>query len=410
VTSPALLVPRRTLWLVLLTCAVPRLAALAIFRERTPTLYSALAESLVAGRGYTLDGETATWLEPLYPALLAVGRWLGGEAGMLALQIAVASLGGVALFSLAARRAGTRVAWLTTLLYALSPYLVRQSAAFMEIPVATALAIATVWSLDRLDTGGGAAVAGGLIAALLLTRASFLPIGVAAVMIAWRAGASRALAVTAVTAAGLLPWILFTETTTGTLLPPRTGENLFVSTSEWAEPLVPRVNVDVILPITGDLVERELGPSASRVERDRFLLHRALAFIRAHPVRALALKARNLGCVFLPRLLPFTERRGSAAVVDGVLRIPPQAARPLAYEIVGGAFQGLLMVGAAAGMWKRRYHLLRDDAGLSAVAVSVVAINVVFFPTSRLLAPMSFVLMFYTAASVDRRREVTRER
>jgi len=32
----------------------------------------------------------------------------------------------------------------------------------------------------------------------------------------------------------------------------------------------------------------------------------------------------------------------------------------------------------------------------------VIGVNAIFFPTSRLLAPMTFVLIFYTAVALDR--------
>lgn len=184
------------------------------------------------------------------------------------------------------------------------------------------------------------------------------------------------------------------------MLPPRIGENLFVSTSAWAEHLVPRTNVDVLLPLTEEMVRRRLGPSYSPAERDRLLLREAVAYVDAHPARAIDLKLKNLACVFLPRLLPFTERRGSAELVDGTLRVPPQEARPLPFELLAGGFQLLLLAGGGAGVWKRRYHLASADASLLLVAVSVAAVNVVFFPTSRLLAPMTFVPMFYTAVAL----------
>src|SRR5262249_35140119 len=118
---------------------------------------------------------------------------------------------------------------------------------------------------------------------------------------------------------------------------------------------------------------------------------------RTHPWDALLLKARNAAYCALPRLLPYTERRGSADIVDGVLVVPAQAARPLAFELAAGGFQAVLLAGAAAGLWKRRYHLAGADAVLLLIAGSIIAVNVVFFPTTRLLAPMTFVLMFYTA-------------
>jgi hypothetical protein len=397
--------PRSRAWLVILTCAAPRLLALLVFRDRPVTLYLTLAENLTDRHSYSLDAGTTSLIEPFYPLVLAAARAVSGgmQWPMLVLQVAVASLAGLALFALARGRSGSdRVAWIATLLYACSPYLVRQAASFMEVTIGTALAIFTVWAVDRTRGPREAALAGLVLAALVLTRFSFLPIAAGAIaLVAMRRVASGAVTALA-TVTALAPWLVFSHATSGTLLPPRIGENLFVSTSEWAESIVPRVNVDVLLPLTEALVEQELGPSYAIADRDELLLHRSLAYVRAHPRRAVALKLKNLACVLQPRLLPFTERRGSAELVGGALVIPPQAARPLPFELAAGGFQALLLAGAAAGLWKRRYHLPAEDAPLLLVACSVVAVNVIFFPTSRLLAPMTFVPMFYTAVLVGR--------
>jgi hypothetical protein len=410
---------RRTVWLVILVCAAPRLLALSVFGDPQRTLYLRLAENITDGLGYTLDGATATDLEPLYPAFLAVGREIAGQPGMLALQTATACIGGIALFVIAAARAGAQVAWTATLLYAGSPYLVRQAASFVEITLATTLAIVVVWSVDRAcprsrqgrDAGASRSLlaswllsdlvlTGVVLGALLLTRFSFLPVAAGAAIVANRTRAVRAVVIAVATTAVVAPWMAFTRAEAGTLLPPRIGENLFVSTSAWAEPIVPWTNADVLLPLTEELVDRELGASSSIAERDRFLLTQALEFVAAHPFRTIALKAKNLVAVVGPRLLPFTERRGRAVLVNGVVRIPPQASRPLAFELTAGVFQALILAGGAVGAWKRRYHLVAEDAMLVVVALSVVAVNVVFFPTSRLLAPMTFVPMFYAAVAV----------
>lgn len=395
---------RRTVWLVILACALPRLAALAVFRNPTPTLYLALADGLVQRHTYALDEAPTSYIEPFYPLLLAAGRLVVGphDSLLLLVQIAVACAGGAALFALTCARVGSgRVAWWTVLLYALSPYLVRQAASFMEVTVAIALAIAVVWAVDRIRRGRDAAIAGLMLATLLLTRFSFLPVAAGAVAIVFfRTGTARALTMALVTLAAITPWLLFSHAASGTLLPPRLGENLFVSTSAWAEHIVPQTNVDVLLPLTEELVQRRLGASYSLADRDRLLLQEAVGYVRTHPVHAIELKLKNLACVFLPRLLPFTERRGSAELVDGALRIPPQGARPLPFELAAGAFQLLILAGGAVGMWKRRYYLSSADASLLLAAVSVVAMNVVFFPTSRLLAPMTFVPMFYTAVAL----------
>ena len=77
-------------------------------------------------------------------------------------------------------------------------------------------------------------------------------------------------------------------------------------------------------------------------ERDRALLDYVRDCALAHPIETMALKIRNRAYALQPRLLPFTERVGEASIV--------------------------------------------------------------FYPTSRLLAPATLVLMYYTAAWSERRR------
>jgi hypothetical protein len=137
----------------------------------------------------------------------------------------------------------------------------------------------------------------------------------------------------------------------------------------------------------------------TRVELDGVMGGWAWDFVRAHPVRVLRMKLANVAYALQPRLLPFSHRSGQATVVGGRLEAPPQTPRPWPFEAAAAAFQSVLVAGGAAGLWLRRAHLLRDDAFLMVVALSVLAVNVAFFPTSRLLAPMTFVLMFYTAVA-----------
>jgi hypothetical protein len=400
---------RRTLLLILFACAVPRFAAFAVWRADPATLYYDLSTALLREHRFALDGEPTTYIEPLYPAALAAGRLATGDhpIALLALQILLASWAGVLLFELTRHLTGrTRAAWIATLLYALSPYLVRQSVSFMEVTIATVLVIAAAWRMRRMATTRDAVGAGLLFGALVLTRFSFLPIAAGGVLVvAWQAGVRRAL-VTAVTlAASVLPWMIYCQATSGLAFPPRVGENLFVSTSAIAGPVVPRINVDVLVPLTDDLVRDEMQrrgvTSYDAAGRDRMLLRFAADYARANPLAVARLKLRNLAYIFQPRLLPFFDRVGRATIVDGRLEIPQQRRRPIAFEIVAAAFHARLLFAGAAGFVIRRKRI-RDDAFLLLAAGSIVAVNTLFFPTSRLLAPMTPLLMFYAGVALDR--------
>jgi hypothetical protein len=409
---------RRQAAAIFLGCALPRLCAVLLWPADTGTLYYQLANAIATQGPRALGGSLAARIEPMYPAFLAAGRMIGGDhpLALLLLQIGVGSAAGILLFSLTSALTGSRrTAAIAATLYAISPYLVRQSAAFMEVTLAVSLLIAFVWSVARPQSSKTAAATGAILAAAVLTRMSFLPIAAGGLLLLARAGRRQAVAATMAFAALLGAWIGIARAAGGSPFPARIGENLLVSTSEWTRAIVPQTNVDVLLPVV-DARAREtlrrrgsLDPSAGQI--DGVMLEDALAFARSHPGDALLLKLRNAVYAVLPRLLPHTERRGSAEVVGGVLVVPPQARRPLAFELAAGGFQAMLLAGAAAGMWKRRYHLAGTDAGLLLVAGSVLAVNIAFFPTSRLLAPMTFVLMFYTAeAWPERRREQRRGR
>ena len=392
--------------LVVLACAAPRLAALTIWPVDTGTLYYALATSLSQERRFAIDGEATTHIEPFYPALLAGLQLVFGDSpGILLLaQIAIACAAGVLLFALTRDQTGDeRAAWVAALLYAASPYLIRQSVSFMEVTLLIALLIAAAWRIRRIASAPQAAAAGILLAAILLTRMSLAPAVVCAlILFARRDGAGRALVASGVLAACVVPWMAFSRTTEGSALPARIGDNLYVSTSALAEPIVPRYNVDLLMPLVDDLVRDEMVrrgvTSYRRIDGDRLLLRLTADYVRAHPLRALRLKLRNLLYIFQPRLLPFYERRGMATLVDGRVQIPEQARRPVLFEAAAALYHTVLIAGGVAGLAIRRRRL-RDDAFLLIVAGSVIAVNAIFFPTSRLLAPMTFVWMFYAGAA-----------
>src|SRR5207244_12119906 len=161
-------------------------------------------------------------------------------------------------------------------------------------------------------------------------------------LIGWRDGGKPALAAAIVCLACVAPWMAHTRSTTGAFVPPRIGENLFVSTSEWTARVVPRTNVDVLVGLADDLVRDDMRArgitSYNAADRDRALLRHALAYARDHPLETIALKLRNLLFVLQPRLLPFGQRVGEASMAGGRLDVPPVAPRPLAFELAAAIY------------------------------------------------------------------------
>jgi hypothetical protein len=210
-----------------------------------------------------------------------------------------------------------------------------------------------------------------------------------------------------VSAAALLvaaPWIVRSYRLDGSLLPSRVGENLYVSTSQYAIGVLPEHDVDLLVPFAHALVDRELGhlpPEQLGALSDRLLRDRAIEFARSHPRETVALKLRNLFFVFWPGILPVEPKSERVqAVFDGSrVRIVGAERRPRLWEGLHVGARSVLLVAAVVGIAVRRRQW-RDDAMLYVVLFSVAAIHVVFFPTTRLLAPMTGVLMTFAGAGV----------
>jgi 4-amino-4-deoxy-L-arabinose transferase-like glycosyltransferase len=393
---------------ILALCAAPRLLALALFPHTGSTSYDDLAAHLATTGRFTFDGVASTYMEPLYPAFLAAARLLTGSSPrlVLLLQIGVASIGGLLLYRLASRLAGARVGLIAACFYALDPYLVRQSAAFLDVTVCTTLAIATALSLADVETRRDAAVAGALFGLLMLTRASF---GLACVATAfWLAARGRGrLAAVLVIAAVLVqaPWMVRNVAVDGSPLPSRLGENLYVSSSSYAA-IVPVHDIDLLVPLAladvGPDIDRLPAPAEHQQRAiDDAMLARAIAFIRRSPGAVVRLKARNALYLFDPRLLPrYAKSPGAYAVVEaGAVRTHNELRRPWIEDASFAVARAVLLLLAAIGLVRRR--TVDRDTPLLILLAATALVCVVFFPATRLMAPVTFVAMFYAAAGLE---------
>jgi 4-amino-4-deoxy-L-arabinose transferase-like glycosyltransferase len=402
--------------LLFLLAALARLAALLYFPYPEPNYYWTLSDNIVTNQQFAFEGGPTTYIEPLYPAFLAGARLVSGDVLwlVLLLQIAVASAGAVLVYQICRSMGGSpRAATIGALFYALDPYFVRQSVSFIEVPFLVTLLL---WTLQQVLAATAVDVAaptaarsvprsrqvlvGALLGALVLTRASLGPlVAMAIALLAWRRGWRSALLAAATTALVVSPWIVRSYRLDGSLLPSRLGENLFASTSEYAIGFLPEHDIDLLMPLAYEIVDRELGdvpPSELPVATDRLLRDRALQFARSHPRETLALKARNVLYLFWPGLLPVEAKSDETSVVfeNSRVRIVGAEPRPRSWEWLHFTVRALLLVSAVAGLFIRRRRW-REDAILYAVILTVAVVHVVFFPTTRLLAPMTAILMIY---------------
>lgn len=367
-------------------CALPRLLLLWLTPLPEQTFYWQYASALLDHGILGSPGEPETVIEPLYPAFLAAARWLTGErlALVLALQIFVASIGGVLLHQLTLSLTNsTRAAWIATLFYAFDPYLVRQSAGLMEVVVLTTLLVGIAWS-ERLGTIRGSVVTGFFTGAAVLTRFAMVPLAVAVPLLLARRAGKQGIAAAIVTVVVVAPWSARNYAIDRSIAPSRIGINLAVSTSDAAEQLLPVHNNDRLVPLLGDKSDREL-------------LGSAFAFAREHPWRTVKMKLRNLIHVFNPRLLPYDHEPQSARVREenGRYWIEGGTPRSLGSQWIHGLWRVGILVLAIVGLAIRGFR--RDDGALWTVVLTITVVCTVFYPTTRLTTPMVFAFMVWAA-------------
>jgi hypothetical protein len=405
---------RRSLLCAFAACVAPRLVALWRWPHPAHTYQWELSESLLRHGVFGFDGRSTTYLEPLYPAVLAGLRLVAGDrtAIVLLLQIALAAAAGPLLFLLALRIGGRRAAWIAVFAYASYPYLVRQSVAYMALNLTVPLALGAALQMSRARRPARAVSAGVWMGTLMLARASFgLTTVAAAGWVAWRRRPALGALLLASALAIQTPWLVRNVRVGGVLLPTRVGENLLVSTSAYAEKVVPIYDVDALIPLVYEETAAAVPPDSLDTPRaiSRAMLARALRFVRDHPVRTLRLKLRNAVALLDPRLLPRwpTGPEARAVLSDGRLQLEGLRSRPMVQEIGQAAARATILALVGVAFWERRRWTERDEAILLVAATNAI-LCVVFFPSTRLIVPSTAMLMIYAgvgAVSLRRRFE-----
>ena len=152
------------------------------------------------------------------------------------------------------------------------------------------------------------------------------------------------------------------------------------------------------------------GASGGRTEGtvDRLLLREAAAFALAHPGQAALLKLQNAAWIFAPVMLPRNAKSPNthAALVNGRVELTGLVWRPRVWELIHATFRTLVLVAAVTGFFHRRSL---DDHWLLAVLAAEFTVYTVFFPTTRLLAPFSAVLMVYAGYGLARHTPAARQ-
>ena len=370
--------------------AIPRLIYLLIVAPSFDDWNWTLATDVLRHGSLSVNGVKTTDFDPLYPVFLAAVRWAVGDRLLVAqaVQALVAAFGGVCLFHLAeALTRRRRVAILAAALYALYPLLWRHSADGTDAALLTTLLIAFASSFVSARTPAGAAVAGVWLGLAILTRAALLPLMPAAAVVMFTSGRRRAAVGLMAAVVVILPFALRNHALNGSLLPTRSGINLFVSNSEYVT--LPDYSPDLLEDYAATIVTCEgldrLPPSPARDRMKNELFTRlAMAEMTRQPLRTLRLATMNLLYFFSPRLIPYRERTDETRIVlnpDRTFSVEHSAARPLLHHLAYSIPYGLLMAMMAAAFYLRAADV-RRDAILWCIVVTFAVVHMVCFPLS----------------------------
>ena len=392
--------------------ALLRLAYLAYARPLFPTLYWELASNLLQHGRLGFSGGWSTAYEPLYPLFLAVARAVTLDHVRLvqAVQALLDSVGAVYLYLLA--EALTRrpsVAMLAGTLYAIDPTLVRHAVSPGEFSLMSTLLTMFAYTFVTASGPARAAVAGMWLGLAVLTRTMALPlIALAAALLALD-GRHRAGAALAIAALGVVSLLgLRNYSVNGSLLPTRSGVNLFIGNSEYSAQLLPDQSPDVLQDYAMD-VARQHGLAVSDFEiaderaSDRLFMRLTIDEWRKRPAQMLWLKVRNVAYFFWPILVPkyvLAEDTTVTLEPGGRVLIENSPPRPPIEHIVYTASYCLVVAAALLGI-RRRGHRVRRDLILWCIVATFVAASVVYFPATRYRVPMTFVLLFYAAVGIE---------
>ena len=182
--------------------------------------YDKIARSLANGTGYGLQfpqivHHPTAFRPPLLPLLLTPGHWLFGEAlwpGRL-LSVILGSTVVVLAGVLAARIGGRRAGYLAALVVMFSPPLLANDTITLTEPLALLLGLAAILLLDE----GRYLQAGFVTGLLLLTRPNgYLVVAILALWVWRKLGPRAAVALVAVAACVLVPWLVRNRVQLGT--------------------------------------------------------------------------------------------------------------------------------------------------------------------------------------------------
>ncbi len=326
---------------------------------------------------------------PLYPYVLATVYTVVGHRldAVYLLQIAIAIFGIFALYRATRAMADERLALIAAGLAAVYGPFPFHDVQLLKESFAVATAAGLLWALATAGTAWQWLGAGALLGVLALFRENALLLVPFLLPLALRSAggarpfAARGLSFVAGMALVLAPVAVRNGVVGGTWLPTtyQGGVNFYIGNNPSADgtyrPIVPGKQVPTLeRREPARIAEQELGRKLDPGEVSSFWLHRALGWVREHPLDFARLQLRKLGRFFdwyeQPDAVDYYWVRG----LSPVYRLP-------LIEF------STLSVLAVAGLWLSRRKLLRFAPCLL-FALGWMATTVAFFLFSRYRLPL----------------------
>jgi 4-amino-4-deoxy-L-arabinose transferase-like glycosyltransferase len=378
----------------LLRIAVRLSSGEADFWENGYSFLFDLARSIAAGHGLAFDGQGPTADRvPLYPLFLAAVTM--GRRAFFSIVIAQSLIGAATVVSvglLAAELFGAGTALLAAAFAAVYPYYVVHDTAMQDTALFTLLTLVSILLLVRVRrsmSGRLAAVAGLVLAADVLTRASIAPFAVfAPLWLGWAGTAEpgKRLKVSLLCAAmlviGVAPWLVRSYVVTGAaILQSDTGWRLWDGNNRYTFSHYPLESIDLskatALEALSAAEQAELDAlAADDVRVDRLFMHKAVTFIRENPWLTVANGLRKIRAAF------------------SWLPSPRRSVWPtIAYSVSYGPIMVLGLLGMALSRRSWREHSL-----IYGLFLSFVAVTAVFFGHTSHRAFLDVYWMAYAAS------------
>jgi 4-amino-4-deoxy-L-arabinose transferase-like glycosyltransferase len=371
----------------------------ADFWEHGYTFFFALAQSIAAGNGVSLDGVQPTAFRvPLYPMFLAAVTFGHHAFVPVLLAQSLVGAGTVLCAGLIARELfGGTSAIIAAMLTAIYPYYVVHDTALQETSLYTFLMVLAVLLLLRVRRSASflaAAAAGLALGAAVLTRANLAPFALVAPLwlalaagpdaAPWRPRLRVAVVCAAVAMSAGAPWLVRAYQLTGSAtLSTQNGFFLWLGNNPHTFSRYPQESIDrsqaVALEALSSQEQSELAARRrNEAAADAWFRQKGLDYIHEHPWRTLRNAVYKIADAF--GWMP-SPRRG----------FWPSLAHALSY--------GPVMLLGLWGMWANRRHW-REHSIFYAQFVCFAAVTGVYFGHTSYRAYLDVYWIVFAAATM----------